>query len=278
MSQLSLDVIDHEHGGEVIRQRASDGYVNATAMCRAAGKEWSEYRRRSSSGEFLEALSLDLGIPQAQLMVSRLGTPGGDARNQGTWVHPQIAIHLAQWLSPQFAVKVSQWVFEWMSGLGSPMATRRASFDFMKRFHLNADRVSHGYFSIIGEMYVRIHGELEHLGYVLPERGADGALMRPDVSVGSTFPRWLEQCYPGLVEKRARYSHLLPDGMEVPAWQYHNSVWPQFVEFMTTEWLPNRALAYYRIRDPQAVPFIERVIAKLPSPDAYPRLGNPVGG
>jgi hypothetical protein len=41
---------------------------------------------------------------------------GGVKNEQGTWVHPQVAIHLAQWLSPTFAVKVSKWVFNWMSG------------------------------------------------------------------------------------------------------------------------------------------------------------------
>ncbi|MFS2011614.1 KilA-N domain-containing protein [Azospirillum sp. CT11-132] len=270
--QLSLDLIEHVHGGEVIRQRARDGYINATAMCRAAGREWSRYRELKATKEFLPALALALGVTEAQLAITTFGTPGGDARNQGTWVHPQVAIDLAQWLSPEFKIKVTRWVMEWMSGAGSPVATRRASFDFMKRYHLNADRVDHGYFSIIGELYVRIHGELEHLGYVLPERGPDGRLLRPDISVGQTFPRWLEENFPGLAGLRKKYPHLLPDGMVVDAWQYHNSVWPQFIEFVTMTWLPYRAIAYFRERDPLAIPFVEQIIARLPSAESYPRL------
>ena len=273
-AQFSLDLIDRVHEGQIIRQRAGDGYVNATAMCKAAGREWRRYAELKTTKDFVDALALDAGIPGSQLVQTRYGTPGGDARNQGTWVHPQIAIHLAQWLSPQFAVKVTQWVMEWMSGLGSPMATRRASFDFMKRYHLNADRVDHGYFSIIGELYVRIHGELEHLGYLMPERGPDGKLLRPDISVGQTFPKWLEENYPGLVAKRSKYQHILPDGFIVDAWQYHNSVWPQFIEFVKTSWLPNRAIAYFGERDPHALPYIEKVIAKLPAPQDYPRLSR----
>ena len=42
MAQYELSLVDHEYGGEIIRQRASDGYINATAMCRAAKKEWPE--------------------------------------------------------------------------------------------------------------------------------------------------------------------------------------------------------------------------------------------
>ena len=43
----------------------------------------------------------------------------GDKLQQGTWVHPQVAINL-QWLSPRFAVKVGQWVTDWMSGRVNP--------------------------------------------------------------------------------------------------------------------------------------------------------------
>lgn len=90
-----LELLDHTYGGGIIRQRARDGFMNATAMCRAAKKEWPEYRRLGSTNTFFEALALDMGIPQVQLTVSDLGSPGGDRRNQGTWVHPQIAIDLA---------------------------------------------------------------------------------------------------------------------------------------------------------------------------------------
>jgi hypothetical protein len=38
----------------------------------------------------------------------------GYGSEQGTWVHPQVAINIAQWISPQFDVKVSGWVYEIM--------------------------------------------------------------------------------------------------------------------------------------------------------------------
>jgi hypothetical protein len=46
-------------------------------MCRAAGKEWSEYRRLKGTNEFLSVLALGLGILQDQLAITTLGTPGG---------------------------------------------------------------------------------------------------------------------------------------------------------------------------------------------------------
>jgi hypothetical protein len=47
-----------------------------------------------------------MGIPITELVQS---IRGGTPELQGTWVHPQVAIALAQWLSPEFAVKVTKW-------------------------------------------------------------------------------------------------------------------------------------------------------------------------
>jgi hypothetical protein len=33
--------------------------------------------------------------------------------NSGSWVHPQIATHIAIWISPKFGVAVSGWIEEW---------------------------------------------------------------------------------------------------------------------------------------------------------------------
>ncbi len=117
-----LAILHHSYGGEIIRQRSSDGYVDAAAMCKAASKEWADYVRLSDTQAFLAALSSDTGFPMPALVQSG---PGGTASGQVTWVHPRIAIHVAQWLSPQIAVPVSRWVFDWMSSMGSALSTRR---------------------------------------------------------------------------------------------------------------------------------------------------------
>ncbi len=53
MDWYRLVFADHEVGGEIVRQRANDGYVNATTMCKARGKEWRRYIRSEDTGEFL---------------------------------------------------------------------------------------------------------------------------------------------------------------------------------------------------------------------------------
>lgn len=106
----AANLITHSLGNKTIMQRPEDGYMNATAMCQATGKKLSHYTANESTAAFLNALSSDAGIPASELIQTVRGGKG----QQGTWVHPHVAIHLAQWLSPEFAVKVSRWVLEWM--------------------------------------------------------------------------------------------------------------------------------------------------------------------
>lgn len=84
-----------------------DGYLNATAMCKAAGKEWKHYNFLQGTSEFLAELSRSVGIPTDVLVVA---ITTGLNEGRGTWVHPQVAYNLAQWCSPAFAVKVTEWI------------------------------------------------------------------------------------------------------------------------------------------------------------------------
>jgi hypothetical protein len=92
-----------------IYQRKNDRFMDATAMCKATGKVWHEYWRLSSTKEFLAALTTVTGLSLNDLVQARRG---GIVQEQGTWVHPRVAIHLAQWCSPEFAALVTGWVEE----------------------------------------------------------------------------------------------------------------------------------------------------------------------
>lgn len=70
------------------------------------------------------------------------------------------------------------------------------------------------------------------MGYIMPDRGSNGQEMRPDVSVGKLFTKWLEEKYPEKSKNYEMYNHKLPDGKEVEARQYSNDVLPQFIEFI----------------------------------------------
>lgn len=106
------NVVVRQFGSVGVAGRPGDGYINATALCQAAEKRWPDYWRTDRAREFVEALSSVVQIPTTALVESRRG---GTPSEQGTWVHPDMAIDVAQWASPLFAVQVSRWVRELMT-------------------------------------------------------------------------------------------------------------------------------------------------------------------
>ena len=76
-------MVDHTFDGKVVRQRKSDGYMDATQMCKASGKTFHDYSRQDGSREYINQVSVETGIPVSTLVqVTR-----GKNRQQGTWVH-----------------------------------------------------------------------------------------------------------------------------------------------------------------------------------------------
>ncbi|AOM39938.1 KilA-N domain-containing protein [Xenorhabdus hominickii] len=71
MKQLDLPLIAREENNVVIAQRAYDGYINATAMCKAAGKQLGHYLENNISKSFLLELSIDIGTNSIGYGISR---------------------------------------------------------------------------------------------------------------------------------------------------------------------------------------------------------------
>jgi KilA-N domain len=95
-----------------IARRSVDGYVNATAMCKANGKEWFDYVRTERVKEYISALKKSLqGSPEKSGdLVQVISNGPNDSR--GTYVHPRIAVDLARWINPEFAVWMDGWLLE----------------------------------------------------------------------------------------------------------------------------------------------------------------------
>lgn len=102
MDQLAL--IPRVEAGSIIPQRSRDGYISATALCQSVNKRYSDYKALKSTGEFIVELIAQTNLSEQQLIHNIVG---GNPSLQGTWVHPYLAMNLAQWLSPKFAVKVA---------------------------------------------------------------------------------------------------------------------------------------------------------------------------
>ncbi len=253
--QGELALVEHDYNATPVPQRSTDGYINATAMCRAAGKDWFDYSCLKTTQAFIQALSLETGIPGLKLMQSIRGGRGG-----GTYVHPQVAVHLAQWLSPEFAVQVSKWVFDWLSekrGDNKP-------FKLMRRAAMAARNCPRTHFSVIREMASYLHTDLEIIGYVMPDYGTNGAEIQPDISLGLCFMNWLKRNRPELVELREFYDHEFSDQRGTrQASCYPNSMRQVFFDFMAEDWVVNKFPAYIQSRDPEALPIIRQMLPEL---------------
>ena len=142
--------LQNKLGGEITLNGISvlareDGFINATAMCKAGGKQFKHWNSLESTKELIKALeetqnpevgiptsgfssailktNLKVGIPtfknpetgipvSANYQVIDIKKGGNDKKSQGSWIHPDLAVQLAQWISPTFALQVSKWVRE----------------------------------------------------------------------------------------------------------------------------------------------------------------------
>ncbi|MCT8972146.1 BRO-N domain-containing protein [Microbaculum marinisediminis] len=134
---------------------------------------------------------------------------------------------------------------------------------FIRRYNANWDRVDIGYFSVISELAIRVWGRLEQVGHVMADKAPDGTEIRPDVSVGKLFADWLRDEHPDHAYNFSYYRHWTPEG-EFEARQYPNEIWPMFVHYVDTVWIPEHAERYFGARDVAALPHLPKL---LPAPD-----------
>ncbi len=111
--------------GVVIESRSSDKFINATQMCKAGKKQFRDWYRLDSTKELIKMLEQTLivgyrtikninqnGERDDNLIVSKLVETKKGRYNSGSWIHPDLAVQLAQWISPSFAIQVSRWIRE----------------------------------------------------------------------------------------------------------------------------------------------------------------------
>ena len=125
----NITLIDKNDQPYAIICRESDGYIDVTNLCKAGGRLFSTWRRKTTTEEFLKILEEDIKseyqkdtsmqlctdilinteIAQTDILeLIKIETSG----LRGTWVHPKVAINIAQWISPKFDVQVTKWVHQ----------------------------------------------------------------------------------------------------------------------------------------------------------------------
>ncbi len=135
---------------------------------------------------------------------------------------------------------------------------------FIRRYNHNWDRIDVGHFSVLSELVIRLWGRLEQVGCRMKDQSATGIELRPDVSVGLGFPKWLKKHHPAVSVSAhyKEYLHWTPQG-DFPARQYSNDVWPYFIEYVDTIWIPECGPQYFKTRDPKALTYLPKL---LPTP------------
>lgn len=136
---------------------------------------------------------------------------------------------------------------------------------FIRRYNQNWDRVAVGHFSVMNELTVRVWGRFEHLGHIIADKAPDGREIRPDISVGLGFSKWLKINHPDKCDNYSMYLHWTPAG-EFEARQYPEEMLPLYLRYVDTVWIPQNAEAYFNTRDPAALPHVGHLL-----PGATPR-------
>lgn len=95
----------------------ADGYLNATAIAARFGKQPRDYLKTEQTQQYISALAENLSVKTKILTKENQIVSvkrGGD--EQGTWLHPKLAIHFARWLDPKFAVWCDEQIEQLLSG------------------------------------------------------------------------------------------------------------------------------------------------------------------
>lgn len=106
--------MERELFGSVIRQKHKSEMLSATDLINAynkniiaetgdvrKAKEFRNYKKLSSTIEFIETLEEELGSD------TKLIQNGKD-----NWVHPYVFLDIALWLNPKFKAKVYKWLYD----------------------------------------------------------------------------------------------------------------------------------------------------------------------
>lgn len=110
----TLETIDRELCGRIVRQRTKDGFIRLWDI-EAIGKlyrlqnglseiNFSDYLRKDNVREFLAELEKETGLKP--YIKSRKANSG--------WVHPFFAIKILTHYNPKFEVQVYKWLFDFL--------------------------------------------------------------------------------------------------------------------------------------------------------------------
>lgn len=134
--------------------------------------------------------------------------------------------------------------------------------NYYLRYQLNFHKIDKNYFSVISELFVTLNAEFEKVGYSIPDKGLNGQLICPDISVGKMFSNFLKQIDSEFKDNFQTYNHSFPDGRaDVEARMYPLEALPVFRRFIYEKWIPENAQTYFQQRDPLALEYLPKLLS-----------------
>lgn len=99
-----------DNGTEFDIPMRSDGYIHATKLCTSVNKQLYKWKNSPDTQKLLNYFQKSSDLPMNKIIEVRRGNTKN--YEQGTWIHPDLGVQLAQWCSPVFAIQVSRWIRE----------------------------------------------------------------------------------------------------------------------------------------------------------------------
>ena len=137
------DVTIFNYESTAIAFKAGDGstMVNATQMAKQFGKRPDKWLDNQPTQDFIKALCDVRNRTTEELIQVQKG-----GKNQGTWMHEDVAIEFARWLSPKFAIWCNDRIKELMTkGNSLSLAIPQDFQQALSNINLLTDKVNTGY-------------------------------------------------------------------------------------------------------------------------------------
>ena len=114
MNNTQYNLFSYELQGLIDNaKRNQDDWINATKWCEHFGKQWYEFSRSKEIKRFLKALeNQHSDFDNGKSPISKIR----NGKAWETWIHPIVAIKLAEWLSPEFDVFVKETFKRYLDG------------------------------------------------------------------------------------------------------------------------------------------------------------------
>jgi len=99
----------------------NNGYLNATVVAAHFNRRVGNYLKSERTQEYIAALAEKLSVTSKratednQIVIIKQG-----GTEQGTWLHPKLAVDFARWLDPKFAVWCDEQIEQILSGSLTP--------------------------------------------------------------------------------------------------------------------------------------------------------------